>query len=199
MEKVLCIARKDIPAQWLKEMGETALTADHFYMQMKAVELHWLDRESAEKNPAFKQIIPYVVFQSTDKSLTACYQRNGSEKRLTDLWSVGIGGHVNPVDACPGRSMLEDLVACGLNREIEEEIGKIGPAMAPDFVGVINEEQTAVGSVHIGLVHRLTVVNSSELTPSAELSRFQWIKTEKAGELNLEIWSFLALDLLNKG
>jgi hypothetical protein len=30
MEKVLCIARKDIPVHWIKEMGETALTPVYF-------------------------------------------------------------------------------------------------------------------------------------------------------------------------
>jgi predicted NUDIX family phosphoesterase len=197
MEQVLCIARKDIPAEWLTKMGETALNPEGFYHRLNTVKLHWLDREMAEKSTVFKQVIPYTVFQWVDKDLIGCYQRNGSEKRLADLWSIGIGGHINPEDAVEDGIGLESLVTQGLIREIKEETGKLEPA-APEFVGVINEECTPVGSVHFGLVHRMVVGTPEQLAPSAELSRFHWIETEKAEKLNLEYWSFLALKLLKR-
>lgn len=194
MEKVLCVARKDIPAQWVREIGETALTGEFFFAQMKPAPIYWLDRAAAEKNPEFKQIIPYVVFQNPDRTETACYQRNGSEKRLAALWSVGIGGHINPEDGKTDPVSLESLVRSGLKREIAEEIG--GSDFHPEFVGVINEERTPVGSVHFGLVYRLIIRHPDQLNPSDELSRFHWIETGKAGDLNLELWSVMALDLL---
>jgi predicted NUDIX family phosphoesterase len=196
MEKVLCIARKDIPGEWLSDRGQTPLTSEAFYRRLNSVKLHWLARETAEKNPAFKQVIPYVIFQTADAELVGCYQRNGSEKRLADLWSVGIGGHINPKDASRDNPSLESLVDQGLFREIEEEIGKPDQEAMPEFAGIINEEQTSVGSVHLGLVYRMTIKNPDKLTPSGELSRFHWIKIRDVMILNLELWSRLALNLM---
>ena len=66
----------------------------------------------------------------------------GGDARLHDLWSIGVGGHLNPGDGD---------VAGGLAREWAEEVEA---DFAPDYppVGLLNDDTTPVGAVHIGFV-----------------------------------------------
>ncbi|MFZ2634100.1 MAG: NUDIX domain-containing protein [Desulfosalsimonadaceae bacterium] len=196
MERVLCIHRDDIPRNWLKKMGTTALAPEAFYHRLKDIERYWIDRDHVEKNPNFKQIIPFGILQTPHDQKIACYQRNGTEKRLTGLWSVGIGGHINLIDCSPGGLTFEQICTRCLEREIKEETGMAVRELTPEFLGLINEEQTEVGSVHLGLVYRLTVRQPLQIIPSGELARFQWADPSELKERKLEYWSLLALKLL---
>jgi len=155
---------------------------------------HWLERQAAENNPAFKQLIPYVVVQHTDGSQTACYRRSGNEKRLHAFWSIGIGGHVNPVDGAGTGTGLQATIAGGLQRELAEELGPDLPQ--PQAIGLINEERTGVGTVHPGLVYALRIRPDQPLVPCPELADFHWRPTPQLDQLKLELWSSLALGLV---
>jgi predicted NUDIX family phosphoesterase len=107
-------------------------------------------RSEVEDDPGFKQIIPYVVFRCGDAVF--CYTRGGStgEARLRRRRSLGVGGHVAEADA-DGRPTL-DAYEMALRRELDEEV-----AVASDGrmsrVGLINDDSTPVGQVHLGVVH----------------------------------------------
>ncbi|MBF0203073.1 MAG: phosphoesterase [Desulfamplus sp.] len=102
-EKVLCISRTDFPVEWVGDKSIIRMDEDVFFAAFSKPDfcLHWLDRPSAEKDKNFKQIIPYIIIQAESGNLTAIYRRKGSESRLHDLWSIGIGGHINPLDNSP--------------------------------------------------------------------------------------------------
>lgn len=108
----------------------------------------FVDRESAERTPAWKQIIPYCVVRRGASELF-CVERLPAqgEARLHGKLSIGIGGHINPVDA-----PTAGIVARATSRELHEELVLPGWA-APRPVGLLNDDSTAVGSVHFGLVH----------------------------------------------
>lgn len=197
MEKILCIRREDIPGDWLKKMGATALPSEVFYQRLNDIEPCWCDRSEAEKDAAFKQLIPYAILQLSPDQRIAAYQRNGSEKRLTDLWSIGIGGHINPIDDQTGGLMLEQIAANCLMREFSEETGLYLESRPVEFLGLINEEETSVGKVHLGLVYRIMAQNPEEIRPSEELANFQWTTVEEVKKLPLEHWSRLAMLLLD--
>ncbi len=97
-EKVLCIKRDRLPLEWVKEKSIVPLQFDQFISTCSNAEFNFIDRPMAENDPSFKQIIPYIIIQTADLKKTAIYNRQGSEKRLHDLWSLGIGGHINPID-----------------------------------------------------------------------------------------------------
>ena len=105
----------------------------------------FMDRPLAEESPAFKQLIPYVVVR--DGPLTLLMERTdaGGDPRLHRKASVGVGGHINPVDDGP------DPLAAGLHREWAEELVT---DWVPDFrlVGLLNDDSNPVGSVHLGVV-----------------------------------------------
>lgn len=123
---------------------------------------YFMDRNEAEKQPMFKQIIPYLVITSTvmSKLRVLTYKRAGSEKRLNDLYSIGIGGHINPVDSCE-RKM--GLVHNAIKREVQEELEYTGSDFwenfGEDFIarGVLYDDSNDVGKVHLGLVLQINI------------------------------------------
>lgn len=107
-------------------------------------------RSEVEEDPSLKQIIPYVVFRSGDSVF--CYTRGKSqgETRLHRLRSLGVGGHVAEEDA-DGRATL-DAYEMALRRELDEEVA-VDSEGAIRRVGLINDDSTPVGQVHLGVVH----------------------------------------------
>jgi predicted NUDIX family phosphoesterase len=107
-------------------------------------------RSEVEDDPSLKQIIPYVVFRSG--GAVFCYTRGGSggEARLRRRRSLGVGGHVAEEDA-GGRRTL-DAYEIALRRELDEEV-EVASDGVLSRVGLINDDATPVGRVHLGVVH----------------------------------------------
>ena len=109
-----------------------------------------------EEDPSFKQLIPYVVFRyQDDAGVTRIFSysrgKGNGEARLTSKWSVGIGGHISSVDDAENNPYRD-----GMRRELEEEV-KIDTAYTDNCVGLINDDETEVGKVHLGVVHLFDV------------------------------------------
>lgn len=112
-------------------------------------------RGEMEEDPSFKQLIPYVLFRWADSAGTVHlfeYQRGSGqgERRLHAKRSVGIGGHISSVDAAMGAS--HDVYREGMRRELDEEV-VIETPYQERVVGLINDDETPVGRVHLGMVH----------------------------------------------
>ncbi len=154
----------------------------------------FVERRKAEEDSSFKQIIPYcVVRHGSDVLLLKRLGKQG-EKRLHHKLSIGVGGHINPVDGSG------DLLDLGCERELAEELA-IGCRHAKRAVGFINDDASAVGSVHFGVVYRVDLetptvevreqeMMEGRLTAVAELRRMA------ADGANFETWSALVLDRL---
>ena len=196
VKKVLCVSRNDFPQEWLGEASVVPVREADFYARMAEESFSWLPRPQAETQPEWKQIIPYVVVQSRDGLHIFAYRRVGSEKRLHDLWSIGIGGHINPEDQPSGSNALEAVVKKGVSRELAEELGDSGNGYDPEFLGVINEDRTGVGRVHFGLVFLLKADAGDISRASEELADCRWMEKQQVEELQLELWSELAMELV---
>ncbi len=112
-------------------------------------------REQAEREPAWKQLIPYCVLRRP--GMVFCVQRKQaqSEARLHNSLSIGIGGHINPEDG-ERPSPAEDFFDRSLLRELTEELDWGGAAVpGRAFQGMLNDDSTEVGSVHCGLVYAI--------------------------------------------
>ncbi len=125
----------------------------------------FIEREHAEGDKSYKQIIPYVVFLSHDKRHIYLFKRtsNQTEKRLHNLYSLGIGGHINFDDhLMAGKwndfscNLLTLLVGAG--REISEEV-KSKPEFGMNslfsllpLTYVIDTNSSDVSSVHLGIL-----------------------------------------------
>ena len=117
-------------------------------------------RKEVETDSTWKQTIPYVIFRWFDAAgVPYLFQytrtKQQGEARLHGLRSLGIGGHINPVDSLSldGATPWEAYTA-GMHREVTEELhtGESGVGKLT-FVGLLNDESNEVGKVHLGLLH----------------------------------------------
>jgi len=141
-ERVLVLPRDlAVPRPWRGLIEDGALLA----WMIDAIAAHgrFEPRDAMEDDPSRKQVIPYLVLRDGPRWFLMRRTRAGADARLHDRWSIGIGGHLNPGDV--------DL-AGGLRREWAEELVA---DFVPDFrpVGLLNDDETAVGSVHLGIVY----------------------------------------------
>ena len=115
--------------------------ANHFFM----------DRAAAEEDPNHKQLIPYCIFRCGDRVLHYTRGKAGGESRLHAKISVGVGGHVNPIDTDAGRTG-SDAYHAAVTREIEEEL-ELPEEHTHRIIALLNDESNSVGQVHLGIVH----------------------------------------------
>lgn len=143
-EQVLCVRREDIfpDGAW-----HGFVTDDLDRPQAVIREKHFFKlRADVENDPAYQQIIPYVVFRHADRYFLTHRLRASSERRLRKQYSLGVGGHINPGDLHAGDPLIE-----GLKREWEEEVVYSGQFEAR-LIGFLNEESSPVSKVHLGAV-----------------------------------------------
>ena len=119
-------------------------------------DLAYRPRGEMEQDPSFKQFIPYVLFRYTDSDGTVHlfqYIRGGGqgEKRLHAKRSVGVGGHICAEDVGE-RVSRDEIYREGMRRELDEEV-TIDSPYEERCVGLINDDETPVGQVHLGVVH----------------------------------------------
>jgi len=157
----------------------------------------FLPRPAAEDDPTHKQLIPYCVFVSGGKVLK--YQRGGSggEKRLTAKYSIGVGGHINPVDFSGKRFDL-DAYEAAVQRELKEEVVIVGDIISRKIVGLINDDSNPVGRVHLGVVEVFELSEPS-VAPNEDAilaPEFVDIDSLLATRDAFETWSQIAMDNL---
>jgi len=121
--------------------------------------LFFAERDYMEQHSFFKQVIPYLVLHrgSGDDTRVLAYQRRTkhSERRLGGLWSLGFGGHIEPLDRSEADTTTGGLVHRAARRELTEETGLELHDTALDAIGFINSDAEAVSSVHFGVVYRV--------------------------------------------
>ena len=153
-------------------------------------------RSEVEDDPSFKQIIPYVVFRSEGSIF--CYTRGGGgEARLRRRRSLGVGGHVAEADA-DGRGTF-DAYEMALRRELDEEVAVESPGTLR-LVGLINDDSTPVGRVHLGAVHVYDLDRAAVRPLEADLADAAFIPLESLRNDwdAFETWSQICIDALLK-
>ncbi|NJD28177.1 MAG: hypothetical protein FIA92_07750 [Chloroflexi bacterium] len=145
-------------------------------------------RSAMERDRSWKQVIPYLVLRDGPRYFLMHRTRAGGDERLHDRWSIGVGGHLNPGDG--------DL-AGGLRREWAEEVQA---GFEPEFrlVGLLNDDTTDVGSVHVGAVYVADAAGRPvEIRETDKLSgSFAEPAAVAAVHDRLETWSALVFDHL---
>jgi predicted NUDIX family phosphoesterase len=185
-ERVLVVARRLVPdrAGWYGLRtddldGFLEVVADHGRYELRA---------EMERDPDFKQIIPYLVLRDGDRYFLMRRTRAGGDVRLHDRWSIGVGGHLNPGD---------DGLSGGLQREWHEElVADFEPAFTP--FALLNDDTTEVGAVHLGVVvladaggRAVAVRETDKLSGS-----FASPAEVASGSEHLETWSRIVFDAL---
>ena len=163
--------------------------------------LSFMPRSLAETDPTYKQLIPYVIMSHDGKYLSYVRGKRAGEKRLVSNRSIGIGGHINPIDnEVPlFDSDFRQMYRTAVQREVAEEVS-VEAKYTDRIVALLNDDSNEVGSVHLGIVHYWTL-------DAPNVSRREQMITQMGfmsqAELQLErdsmeTWSQLCLDGLDR-
>jgi predicted NUDIX family phosphoesterase len=186
-ERVLVVPRAlAVPQPWRGVLTDRArLLAT---LALIAAHGRFEPRPAMEDDPAFKQVIPYLVLRDGARWFLMRRTKAGGDVRLHDRWSIGIGGHLNPGD--------RDLPG-GLRREWAEElVADFVPAFRP--VGLLNDDETPVGAVHIGVVYVADAAGRSVAIRETDKLSGSFATTPQVAAVRdrMESWSELAFDAL---
>ncbi len=191
-EEVLVVERELLETLGMFEGFKTEGVDEAVELLLKENSHFFLDRGQAEEDPSHKQLIPYCIFKCGDRVMHYTRGKSGGENRLHAKLSIGVGGHINPVDMGEGRNGAAAYYAA-VQRELDEEL-EIQCDYEMRIVGLLNDESNSVGQVHLGVVH-LVELESEEVSSNEDsLTDLAWATIE---ELNgalferLETWSQL--------
>ncbi|HUR80274.1 MAG TPA: NUDIX domain-containing protein [Thermoanaerobaculia bacterium] len=185
-EQVMVVEREKL-APYLVERG---LVREHLDEILDVITgaYFFLDRPTAEVSPQYKQIIPYVIIRHGERVFLLQRTQKQTEARLHDKLSIGVGGHINPD--------TPDLLD-GLHKELEEEVNVAGDYDLT-FTGILNDDTTEVGSVHLGAVFVLESHDENVTVRETEKMTGRWATRAELEErrAGLETWSEIVLDAL---
>ncbi len=159
----------------------------------------FMPRSQVENNPAYKQLIPYVLMSYQGKYLSYVRGRRAGETRLVGNRSIGIGGHINPVDnEIPlFDTDFSELYRTAVKREVAEEVS-VETSHTDSIVALLNDESNEVGSVHLGIVHHW-VLNAPNVSKREQMiTQMAFMTPAELHEVRdtLETWSGLCLTRL---
>jgi len=159
----------------------------------------FMPRSQVEENPAYKQIIPYVLMSYQDKYLSYVRGKRAGEARLVGNRSIGIGGHINPIDAdnSPLFAYLYDNYLTAVKREVAEEVS-VETSHTDRVVALLNDESNEVGSVHLGIVHHWILDAPNVSKREQMITQMAFMRPAELHEVRdtLETWSGLCLTQL---
>jgi predicted NUDIX family phosphoesterase len=154
-------------------------------------------RPEMEQDPSFKQLIPYVIFRHRAAdgmiSLFAYTRGKGQgESRLHAKRSIGIGGHISADDSAGDNAYDE-----GMRRELLEEV-RIDTPYEARLVGLINDDETEVGKVHLGVVHIFDVAEPRVAPREDDICETGFVPLAEllADVSRFETWSQICLQAL---
>lgn len=156
-------------------------------------------RGDAEQDSEFKQPIPYALLRKGDRYFS--YERlgGGAEQRLHGKLSIGVGGHMNQVE---GEENFRQLLSANLKRELTEElIIKSADLSHIRTIGLINDDASEVGRVHIGVLVAIDLPDNCLVSVkekeklSGSWRSFSALREKEIYE-RMESWSALAVDAL---
>ncbi|MEE2843897.1 MAG: phosphoesterase [Planctomycetota bacterium] len=192
-----------VPTRVFHELGHVqgfSADVDKYLSELLRPEnISYRPRPEMEEDASFKQLIPYVIFRHTDANgdVSVFQYRRGKgsgEKRLHQKKSVGIGGHISQEDAS---DVDADPYLEGMKRELEEEVC-INTRHTFSLVGLINDDETEVGKVHLGIVHICDVVTPDVIPNEVEIEGNGFVPiAEMLSDLSgFETWSAICIEAL---
>jgi len=146
----------------------------------------FIARPVAEVSPEYKQIIPYVALRNGDDFFVLRRTSKQTESRLHHKMSLGIGGHINPDTP---------TLLGGLEKELNEEVSVPEPYQL-QFIGILNDDTTDVGRVHLGAVFVLDTQSRDVTVRETDKMTGSWRARRELGSMRdaMETWSQIVYD-----
>lgn len=163
--------------------------------------LRFMPRSQAEADPEYKQLIPYVIMAHENKYLTYIRGKRAGETRLVGNRSIGIGGHINPVDdEVPlFDADFRQMYGVAVEREVAEEVS-VEANHTDRIVALLNDDSNEVGQVHLGVVHYWTLDSCKVEKQEQMITQMAFMSIDELQEVrdSMETWSQLCLDGLGE-
>lgn len=190
-----------VPTRLFHELGHFqgfSTEADRYLPTLLAREnTEFRPRPAMEEDPSFKQLIPYVLLMHRDAQGEPWlfYYRRGQgqgEARLRKKRSIGIGGHISLCDV-----ESNNPYEAGMRRELEEEI-RIETEYQDRRLGLINDDLTEVGKVHLGVVHLFELKEPNVKPNELDIAEcgFATLRELLSQREEFETWSQICLEML---
>jgi predicted NUDIX family phosphoesterase len=164
-----------------------------------------LKRNVCETDEQYLQLIPYITLYDKSDGTIFVYKRGkkSSETRLTDRYSIGLGGHIElePTEYRDIVKVISYEAARELNEEVglqlnEDLIGHIETKIKSSNFGMIYYNGDSVGRVHLGISMFLGVDKKTVTESEADIvSKGEWLSFDDIenkvhnNEMVLENWS----------
>jgi predicted NUDIX family phosphoesterase len=197
VEEVLVVRSELITHPFVN--GFCSLTDEYFIRDLLFTAIY-MPRPLAEADPTFKQIIPYSVLRFGDRIFRYQRTRSGGEARLFGQHSIGVGGHINPEDQAADEVDMSGVFNRARIREIEEEFACRLHGV-PRLLGMINDNSTAVGQVHLGIVSEYELADETIQPNEVEnFARYGLVSHPEllAADIEYETWSQIVIDQIRK-
>jgi predicted NUDIX family phosphoesterase len=198
-EQVLVVERKV-----LEEMGMfngLAFDVDRYLRKIFVQDVPcFLPRSKAESDPAYKQIIPYVIMACNGRYLSYIRGKRAGENRLVGLRSIGIGGHINPRDDMPlFNDNFYEAYLTAVEREVTEEVS-VETRHTDHVVALLNDESNEVGCVHLGIVHYWLLDAPKVAKREQMITQMAFMTPAELQQVRdtMETWSQLCLEGLDE-
>lgn len=189
LEEILVVPRSTLFKTILPWHGiqHTAFNTFTTIIQDQAV---YMPRAHAETDPKYKQIIPYILFTYDQKLFVMQRKNSASEQRLANKFSLGIGGHIRQED------IQDNNILSWASREFEEEVSYQG-TLTTQQIGVLNDDTSDVGKVHLGMI-LLVTGSSDQIAIKDEHKSGTLLSLEECQRLydNMESWSQICFDFI---
>jgi predicted NUDIX family phosphoesterase len=198
-EEQVLVVKRDVIEQVGMFQGLTFEVDKYLETLFQPGQLRFMPRAEAEKDPSHKQLIPYVLMEHEGKVLSYVRGKRSGETRLIAKRSVGIGGHINPIDEMPLFGNFREVYLNAVHREVAEEVIVETP-YTERVVALINDDATEVGSVHLGVVHHWTLKEPKVSRREQMITQMDFLGLEElqAVKDSMETWSQLCLEYLRK-
>lgn len=151
----------------------------------------YIFRYDAEGEPAFQQLIPYILVTNSamDKFYVSRRLSASGEERLHGQTSMGFGGHINPCDG------VYEVLFHAMMRELHEEL-YIEPVSAAKFVGHVRD-MTSTTNDHLGCVF-IVQANDGVCIKETESHAGEWMELKQLEDryFEFESWSKHIIDYL---
>jgi len=146
---------------------------EHDFQSMIINNYEWLSKLIAEKSPSYKQPIGYVIFINRKQNQVFLYKRsdnsnNYNVKELQGKYSIGVGGHIEKIDAKSTNPILASAI-----REVTEEVG-FKDSFKIQHIGYVNNEDK-VGSVHFGILYFIETEHMNIIPRDPEIASGQFV------------------------
>ncbi len=197
MAEQILVVRADELRRHIDFQGFVPLDEGEVQQLYEALEVLPLERDRAEHDPSFKQLVAYSVVRCGGRYLTYTRGKRQGEARLRGNRSIGFGGHINSGDQ--SSLFLDDMLKAAAYRELDEEIA-VPAGTVLRLAGLLNDDDNDVGRVHLGLVYLAELREPDVGKREQSIAQLLFAAPEELARdrEQFETWSHILIDHLGE-